>query len=231
MSVIALGLALLLVAQAARRPTTARLPPRPGLTWEDADHVARTLRRIDRRLRSGRRASKQTVVVTERQLNSFVNLSLAEQIPPELSDLEFQLEADRLGARGRLDLDQLRAKMPEGGHGVAPLDALGRGAGGARGAGGERRGPLPARARGGRRSAGQPPPGAPGPDRRASPRRTRSSRTGWTSRPPSRCPGPPARSASSRGGRWSISTERPRTLATRRLSGRLGPRGFTGVVA
>lgn len=114
MSVIALGLALLLVAQAPAtedRPA----PPRPGLTWEDADQVALTLRRIDRRLRSGRRASKTTVVVTERQLNSFVNLSLAEQIPPELSDLEFLLGADRLRARGRLDLDQLQAKMPEGG--------------------------------------------------------------------------------------------------------------------
>jgi hypothetical protein len=114
MSVTATGLALLLAAQAPaadERPA----PPRPGLTWEDADHVARTLRRIDRRLRSGRRASKETVVLTERQLNSFVNLSLAEQIPPELSELEIELDADRLGARGRLDLDQLREKMPEGG--------------------------------------------------------------------------------------------------------------------
>jgi hypothetical protein len=114
MSVIARALVLLLVAQA---PATEErpAPPRPDLTWEDADQVALTLRRIDRRLRSGRRASKKTVVVTERQLNSFVNLSLAEQIPPELSDLEFQLGADRLRARGRLDLDQLQAKMPEGG--------------------------------------------------------------------------------------------------------------------
>jgi len=114
MSATALGLALLLVVQAPAtddRPA----PPRPGLTWEDADQVALTLRRIDRRLRSGRRASKGTIVVTERQLNSFVNLSLAEQIPPELSDLEFQLGASSLRARGRLDLDQLRAKMPEGG--------------------------------------------------------------------------------------------------------------------
>jgi hypothetical protein len=92
------------------------------------------LRRIDRRLRSGRPASKDTIVVTQGQLNSFVNLTLAEKIPPEMSDLEVDLQQDRLGARARLDLDQLRAKMPEGGAaslltmltGVVPVELSGR---------------------------------------------------------------------------------------------------------
>ena len=116
MSGSALVVALLLGAQAPAPSTPARpAPSRPGLSWEEADSVTRVLHRIDRRLRSGRPASKDTIVVTEGQVNSFVNLTLAEEIPPEMSDLEIDLRQDRLGARGRLDLDQLRAKMPPGG--------------------------------------------------------------------------------------------------------------------
>ncbi len=135
MSGIALVIAILLAAQAPAPSTPARpAPPRPGLSWEEADSVTRVLRRIDRRLRSGRPASKDTIVVTEGQLNSFVNLTLAEKIPPEMSDLELDLQQDRLAARVRLDLDQLRAKMPEGGPasllsmltGVVPVELSGR---------------------------------------------------------------------------------------------------------
>jgi hypothetical protein len=135
MSGCALALALLLSAQAAEASPEARpAPPRPGLSWEEADTVARHLRRIGRRLRSGRPASKDTIVVTEGELNSFVNLSLAEKIPPELSDLEFQLDRDHLGARALLDLDRLREKLPEGGptsflsmlSGTVPVELLGR---------------------------------------------------------------------------------------------------------
>lgn len=135
MSGSVLVVALLLTAQAVAPPTPARpAPPRPGLSWEEADSVTRILRRIDRRLRSGHPASKDTIVVTEGQLNSFVNLALAEKLPPEISDLELDLHQDRLGARVRLDLDRLRAKMPEGGpasllsmlSGVVPVQLSGR---------------------------------------------------------------------------------------------------------
>lgn len=75
-----------------------------------------TLRRVARRVRSGRRvAPKGPLVVTEREINSFVNLTLGEQIPPELSDVSFRLGQDRLGAQGTLDLDLLRTKLPEDG--------------------------------------------------------------------------------------------------------------------
>ena len=51
-----------------------------------------------------------------------------------MSDLELDLRQDRLGARVRLDLDQLRAKMPQGGPasllsmltGVVPVELSGR---------------------------------------------------------------------------------------------------------
>jgi hypothetical protein len=112
----ALGLVLLLVAQAGAPPADARpAPVRPGLSWEDADVVARTLRRIDRRLRSGRPAAERPVVVTERQLNSFLNLSLAERIPAEVSGRGGRLEGGGRTARATVDMDRLRARIPEGG--------------------------------------------------------------------------------------------------------------------
>jgi hypothetical protein len=112
----ALGLVLLLAAQAGAPPAEARpAPVRPGLSWDDADVVARTLRRIDRRLRSGRPAAEHPVVVTERQLNSFLNLSLADRIPAEVSGLEVHLEEGHLAARATVDMDRLRARIPEGG--------------------------------------------------------------------------------------------------------------------
>jgi hypothetical protein len=134
MSGLVVGLALLLAAQESAGALDTRPAPPAGLSWEEADTVARTLRRIDRRLRTGRPASEETIVVTERQLNSFVNLTLAEQIPAEVSGLELHLGAGRLGASAVVDLDRLRAKLPEGGpyamlsmlSGTVPVELLGR---------------------------------------------------------------------------------------------------------
>jgi hypothetical protein len=133
---VAVALVILLSTQAAGTPSTEARPEpaRPGLSWDDADTVARHLRRIGRRLRSGRPASQETIVVTERELNSFVNLALADQIPPEVSDLEFELGQGRLLARARLDLDRLKEKIPEGGPaavlsmfgGAVPVELAGR---------------------------------------------------------------------------------------------------------
>jgi hypothetical protein len=135
MSATALALVLALAAPGpTQSPETRPAPTRPDLAWEDADYVARMLRRIDRRLRTNRRASKETVVVTERQLNSFVNLTLGEKIPPEMSGLVLSLTRDRLGARAMVDLEQLRSKIPESGagallsmlSGVVPVELEGR---------------------------------------------------------------------------------------------------------
>jgi len=126
-----LCLALAAQAPAAEaRPT----PTRPGLSWEQADALELTLRRIDRRLRSGRPAAEDTVIVTESQINSFVNLTLGDRLPPELSDLEVRLLPGRLAAHAVVDLDRLKAKLPEGSglsllsllSGPVPVDLQGR---------------------------------------------------------------------------------------------------------
>jgi hypothetical protein len=115
MSALPLGLVALLLAQAAPPKGDPVRPPAPaGLSWEDADWVAETLARIERRLGAGKPASRRTIVVTERQINSYVSLSLAAKIPAGLSGLEIGLQKDRLLARAILDFDRVKSKMPQG---------------------------------------------------------------------------------------------------------------------
>jgi len=133
-TLLPLGLVALLLAQAA--PVLKGDPVRPqapaGLSWEDADWVAETVARVERRLSAGKPASRQTIVVTERQLNSWVNLSLASKIPPALSAFELGLQKDRVVARGMLDLDQVKSKLPPGAgllaflSGAVPVELRGR---------------------------------------------------------------------------------------------------------
>jgi hypothetical protein len=117
---LALGLVALLLGQAtpphsaAPRGDPVRPPAPAGLSWEDADWVAETVARVERRLAAGKPALRRTLVVTERQLNSWVNLSLASKMPEGLSRLELGLQKDQLSARGTVDLDRVKAKIPPG---------------------------------------------------------------------------------------------------------------------
>ncbi len=136
MTSLAIGFAALLLAQAPAPPRGGSVrPPAPaGLSWEDADWVAETVARLERRLSAGKPASRQTIVVTERQLNSWVSLSLASKIPEGLSDFELDLQKDRVLVRGVLDLDRVKSKVPQGAgagllaflSGAVPVELRGR---------------------------------------------------------------------------------------------------------
>jgi hypothetical protein len=90
--------------------------------------------RVERRLRSGRPAADGPLVVTERQLNSYVNLSLASLLPAGVSSLRLQLQKDRLGAQAQVDLDRVKGQLPPGStggllallSGVVPVELSGR---------------------------------------------------------------------------------------------------------
>ncbi len=115
-------------------PTPARPPAPPGLSWDDADRVSQAVARIERRLRNGRSAADDTLVFTERQLNSYLNLSLASELPPGVSGLELRLSKDRVGAHAQVDLDRVKGKLPPGATsgllsllgGVVPVELSGR---------------------------------------------------------------------------------------------------------
>jgi hypothetical protein len=129
-SVLPLVVALVLGQAAPPRAQPVRPPAPAGLSWDDADWVAGTLARIERRLGAGKPASREPIVVTERQLNSYVRL--AAKLPPALTDLELGLQKDRLLARGTLDLDQVKSKIPQGAgllgflSGTVPVQLSGR---------------------------------------------------------------------------------------------------------
>jgi len=133
---LAIGFAALVLAQATAplKGGSVRPPAPAGLSWEDADFVAETVARVARRLAAGKPASRQTIVVTERQLNSWVSLSLASKIPEGLSGFEVGLQKDRVVARGTLDLDRVKSKVPPGAgagllaflSGAVPVELRGR---------------------------------------------------------------------------------------------------------
>jgi len=129
-SVLPLLLALLLGQAAPPKAQGVRPPAPAGLSWDDADYVAGTLARIERRLGAGKPASRQPIVVTERQLNSYVRLAV--KLPPAVTSVELGLQRDTLLARGTLDLDQVKARMPQGAgllallSGTVPVELRGR---------------------------------------------------------------------------------------------------------
>ncbi|HWW93781.1 MAG TPA: hypothetical protein VN375_10475 [Vicinamibacteria bacterium] len=104
------GFSLLLLLAPQNAEPLRPAPPRPGLSWADADALARQLEELDRRFRAGAPAPAQSVLVTEAQLNSYLNLVL--KMPPGVSNLEIHLDAERLLARALVDLDRVQGRLP-----------------------------------------------------------------------------------------------------------------------
>ena len=108
-------LALLLLApMAAAAQPPPRPVPRPGLSWAEAESLRGKLEAIEKQQGGAppRKSRMPTVTVTESELNSYLNLTLAEKLPRELKDLEVHLlEHERLQATGVVDLDKVKAKV------------------------------------------------------------------------------------------------------------------------
>jgi len=66
-------------------------------------------------MREGKAPSPVTVLVTEGELNSYLNLSLGPRLPPGLSDLKVRLESERLAATAVVDLEQVQARVKDKG--------------------------------------------------------------------------------------------------------------------
>jgi hypothetical protein len=92
-------------------PPPRPAPPRPGLSWQDADSFAQKIQAFEKHPRVP--APKESTFVTEGELNSYLNLTLAGKMPAGLRDLDLKLDKDRLQAQGQVDFDQIRQKMPQ----------------------------------------------------------------------------------------------------------------------
>jgi hypothetical protein len=77
---------------------------------------------------------EKTVTVSEGELNSYLNITLAPRMPKGITDLQIRMDRDRLAARALVDLAEVQGKIPAGSlggllaflSGKVPLEARGR---------------------------------------------------------------------------------------------------------
>ena len=100
-------LALLVLAQGAA-------PERPAARTRDlAQALSRKLAEFEARYKAGQPAREKRVLVTDAELNAYLNL--ISKLPASLSDVDVRFDRERIQAKGVLDLDQLQGKLPSGG--------------------------------------------------------------------------------------------------------------------
>jgi hypothetical protein len=96
------------------RPTTFRATPtRPGLSWAEADSLTKKLAVIEEHHKNppARAGRAQTVQVTQGEINSYLNLAYASELPKGVSDVEIHLGNERIEAKGSVDVDQVKGKV------------------------------------------------------------------------------------------------------------------------
>lgn len=118
--VAGLVLAAVTAAGAQSMPTAPRSGP---LSWDQANSLTRKLESLEkRRLEKSRK--KQTVLFTQGEVNSYLNLTYAEKLPKGLRDVEVRLDRDRILAKGLVNIDRVKGKVGDGGGGWGPLSFL-----------------------------------------------------------------------------------------------------------
>jgi hypothetical protein len=109
------AIVLIVAAQAlAAEPGAA---PRTAISPAQADSFARKLDSLlDLKARLGKEKkgkSDAAVVVTEGELNSYVNLTLAPLLPAGLSGVELQLDRDHVSATAEVEIEEVRKHVKD----------------------------------------------------------------------------------------------------------------------
>lgn len=104
-----LAFVLTLLGPGNSAPPPRPAPTRAGLSWTESDSLVRKLQAIESRQKA--QGKRETVLVTEGELNSYLNLELAPKLPRGVSDLLVRLDRDRVFASGTVDLDQVQGKL------------------------------------------------------------------------------------------------------------------------
>jgi hypothetical protein len=119
---------LLLAPMAGAAEPPPRAVPRPGLSWAEAESLRGKLEAIEKQrdVVPPRKSRPAMVTITESELNSYLNLTLGEKLPKELSNLEVHLlEHERLQANGVVDLDKVKEKVARSASPWNPLMLMG----------------------------------------------------------------------------------------------------------
>jgi hypothetical protein len=103
-----LALAVLLGAQAQAAGAAHPRAAPPGLSWEEADALGRKLLALDERRKARRDAARETVTVSEGEINSYLNLKA--RVPDGISRLVVHIESERVAATAVVDVDRLQGK-------------------------------------------------------------------------------------------------------------------------
>ncbi len=102
----------LLVPTALATPVLRADTPAPAsvaLSRSAAESLAQKLAAVEQRVKQ-RSTKRQTISVTEGELNSYLNLTYAPQMPKGLTDVAVKFGHERLEARGWVDLDQVQGR-------------------------------------------------------------------------------------------------------------------------
>jgi len=115
---------LLLAVHALAAPDAMPTAPRSGpVSWDQANSLTRKLEAIEKR-RIEKTRKRETVLFTQGEVNSYLNLTYAEKLPNGVRDVEVKLDRDRILAKGLVNIDRVKGKVGSGGGSWGPLSFL-----------------------------------------------------------------------------------------------------------
>lgn len=78
----------------------------PGTSWQEADSLSRKILALEKR-RVQKSTHRETIVVTQGELNSYLKLAYASKMPKGVTGVNVRLDRDRIEASGVVDLEQV----------------------------------------------------------------------------------------------------------------------------
>lgn len=98
---------------------------REMMSVDQAQSLVHKLEALENRRRSGKLPARaETVLITEGELNSYLNLGVGVKLPEGVTDVALRLERDRVFAKATVDLEQVKGKVRSSGP-LNPLSLLG----------------------------------------------------------------------------------------------------------
>jgi len=81
------------------------------LSYAEAESLNRKFKAIEIQSQTMRTRKPQSVLITEGELNSYLNLTYAPELPG-ITDMDIRIDTERIEARGLIDLERVRGKVP-----------------------------------------------------------------------------------------------------------------------
>jgi len=81
------------------------------LSYAEAESLSRKFKTIEIQSQTTRARKPESVLITEGELNSYLNLTYAPDLPG-ITDMDIRIDSERIEARGLIDLERVRGKVP-----------------------------------------------------------------------------------------------------------------------